>query len=75
MQTVSENRCFGGTQGVYTHASTATGTDMTFGLFLPAEAADGPQTFRETRFNISSRSRTATEVSWTPPAWLREGSI
>ena len=42
MQTVSENRCFGGTQGVYTHASTATGTDMTFGLFLPAEAADGP---------------------------------
>lgn len=42
METVSENRCFGGTQGVYTHASQATGTDMTFGLFLPAEAADGP---------------------------------
>jgi len=42
MQTVSENACFGGTQGVYTHASSATGTDMTFGLFLPAEAADGP---------------------------------
>lgn len=42
MKTQSENRCFGGTQGVYTHASKATGTDMTFGLFLPAEAADGP---------------------------------
>jgi len=42
MQTVSENACFGGTQGVYTHASSATGTDMTFGLFLPAEASDGP---------------------------------
>ncbi len=42
MQTVSENRCFGGVQGVYTHASRATGTDMTFGLFLPAEAQDGP---------------------------------
>ena len=42
MQTISNNRCFGGTQGVYTHASTATRTDMTFGLFLPAEAADGP---------------------------------
>ncbi|WP_179378094.1 S-formylglutathione hydrolase [Jannaschia marina] len=40
MKTVSENRCFGGTQGVYTHASTATGTDMTFGLFQP-EAATG----------------------------------
>lgn len=42
MQTVSENACFGGTQGVYTHASAATGCDMTFGLFLPAEARDGP---------------------------------
>ena len=35
MKTVSENRCFGGIQGVYTHASGATGTDMTFGLFQP----------------------------------------
>ena len=42
METVSENRCFGGTQGVYTHASDATGGDMTFGLFLPEEASDGP---------------------------------
>lgn len=42
METVSENACFGGTQGVYRHASRATGTDMTFGLFLPSEAADGP---------------------------------
>jgi len=42
METISENRCFGGTQGVYKHASEATGCDMTFGLFLPAEAADGP---------------------------------
>ena len=42
MQTVSENKCFGGVEGVYLHASKATGTDMTFGLFLPAEARDGP---------------------------------
>ena len=42
METVSENRCFGGVQGVYKHQSTATGTDMTFALFLPAEAQDGP---------------------------------
>ena len=42
METVAENTCFGGVQGVYTHASKATGTDMTFGLFLPAEARDGP---------------------------------
>ena len=34
MKTVSENRAFGGVQGVYTHASSATcACDMTFGLF------------------------------------------
>lgn len=42
MQVVSENACFGGTQGVYTHSSKATSCDMTFGLFLPQEAKDGP---------------------------------
>ena len=42
MKTISENRCFGGVQGVYSHASQATGTDMTFGLFLPERAEEGP---------------------------------
>ena len=42
METVAENRCFGGVQGVYRHASEACGGDMTFGLFLPAEAQSGP---------------------------------
>ena len=42
MKTLSENRCFGGTQGVYRHASEACSCDMTFGLFLPEEARDGP---------------------------------
>jgi S-formylglutathione hydrolase len=42
METVAENRCFDGVQGVYTHASEACGGDMTFGLFLPAEAQSGP---------------------------------
>lgn len=42
MDIVSENKCFGGIQGVYTHDSTATGTKMTFGLFLPEEAQSGP---------------------------------
>ena len=40
METLSENRCFGGVQGVYKHASSATGTDMTLAVFLPADAAD-----------------------------------
>ncbi len=42
MTTVSENACFGGTQGVYTHASEVCGCDMTFGLFMPPEAEEGP---------------------------------
>lgn len=42
METNSENACFGGTQGVYTHASSACACDMTFGLFLPEEAKEGP---------------------------------
>ncbi|MCC7320182.1 MAG: S-formylglutathione hydrolase [Rubellimicrobium sp.] len=42
MRTISESKCFGGVQGVYAHASEATGTEMTFGLFLPEEAAAGP---------------------------------
>ena len=41
MKTVSENRAFGGVQGVYSHASAATGGEMTFGLFLPEEAEQG----------------------------------
>ena len=42
MKTVSENTCFGGTQGVYTHTSKSCACDMTFGVFLPVEAKDGP---------------------------------
>ena len=42
MDVVAENQCFGGVQGVYTHASAACGGHMTFGLFLPAEAQSGP---------------------------------
>ena len=42
MKTVSENRAFGGVQGVYTHQSQATGGEMTFGLFLPPQAQHRP---------------------------------
>lgn len=42
METVSENLCFGGVQGVYSHASEACGCDMTFGLYLPPAAKDRP---------------------------------
>lgn len=35
METLSTNRAFGGTQGVYRHDSRATGTAMTFSVFVP----------------------------------------
>ncbi len=37
-ETVSENRSFGGTQGVYKHKSQTTGTEMTFAIYLPPDA-------------------------------------
>ena len=42
MRTISENRCFGGVQGVYAHGSAVCATEMTFGLFLPDEANAAP---------------------------------
>lgn len=38
-ETVSENRSFGGTQGVYSHESEATGTEMTFAVYVPEHEA------------------------------------
>ncbi len=39
---ISANRCFGGVQGVYSHESRATGTQMTFAVFAPEQTMDGP---------------------------------
>jgi len=38
MDIVSENRAFGGVQGVYTHAAESTGCEMTFAVYLPPAA-------------------------------------
>ncbi|MBF6602599.1 MAG: S-formylglutathione hydrolase [Sphingorhabdus sp.] len=35
MQIISTNKAFGGVQGVYSHHSAETGTDMTFAVFVP----------------------------------------
>lgn len=43
LETVSTNRAFGGVQGVYKHASAATGTEMTFSVFVPPQAEQGPR--------------------------------
>ena len=42
IETVSETRSHGGVQGVYKHASSATGTDMTFSVFVPNRTGPMP---------------------------------
>ncbi len=42
MKTISENACFGGTQGVYSHSSKVCNCDMTFAVYLPPQAKSGP---------------------------------
>ncbi|MBB3020183.1 S-formylglutathione hydrolase [Microvirga lupini] len=39
-ETVSQSRCFGGTQFVYRHASRETGTPMRLAVFVPPQAKD-----------------------------------
>lgn len=41
LETISTTRSHGGVQGVYRHASTATGTPMVFSVFTPPQATDG----------------------------------
>lgn len=38
IETLSQSKAFGGVQGVYRHASAATGTQMTFAAFVPDHA-------------------------------------
>ena len=42
METISENKMFGGTQAVYSHRSEACDCDMRVSVFLPPQAKDGP---------------------------------
>jgi S-formylglutathione hydrolase len=41
LETISEQRSFGGTQGVYRHLSRETGTPMRFAVFSPPQAKTG----------------------------------
>jgi S-formylglutathione hydrolase len=43
LEVVSTNRGFGGVQGVYRHQSRATGTPMTFSVFVPPQAEQEPR--------------------------------
>ena len=42
MKTISTSKSHGGVQGVYSHASQACACDMTFAVFVPPQAAEGP---------------------------------
>jgi len=42
LETVAQWRCFGGTQFIYRHDSTETGTPMRFAAYVPPQAARGP---------------------------------
>jgi S-formylglutathione hydrolase len=42
IETVSEQRCFGGIQGFYSHASEVCGGTMRFAVFMPPAAENGP---------------------------------
>jgi S-formylglutathione hydrolase len=41
IETISEQRCFGGVQGFYKHTSNETGGAMKFGVYQPPQAAHG----------------------------------
>lgn len=43
IEQVEAHEGFGGVQGVYRHASAATGCEMTFSVFVPAQARLGPR--------------------------------
>ncbi|MGY9047390.1 MAG: S-formylglutathione hydrolase [Rhodobacterales bacterium] len=42
LEVISEHRCFGGVQAVYTHPSNTCGVEMTFAAYIPPQAKDGP---------------------------------
>ena len=63
LTTVSENRCFGGMQGVYSHQSEQLGCPMRFAVFVPRAAGNGP---RPVLFWLSGL--TCTEENFTVKA-------
>lgn len=42
MKTISTSKSHGGVQGVYSHASETCASDMTFAVFVPPQAEEGP---------------------------------
>jgi S-formylglutathione hydrolase len=75
MEQVSANLAFGGVQGVYEHASSATGTDMTFSVYVPPheEGAKLPVVWYLsgltcTHANVTEKGEFRSV--WFSPSWL-----
>ena len=74
-ETLSENKAFGGTQGVYRHASRATGTDMTFSVFVPPQAERGPCPVLWYLSGLTCTHANVTEKGEYRPACAEHGII
>ena len=57
IEILSEQRCFGGIQGFYRHASAETGGDMKFGVYMPPLAQGARRARAETGTKSRGRSR------------------
>ena len=45
METLSEDRSFGGVQGVYCHEASQTNCEMTFAVYMPPQAHTAPVSY------------------------------
>ena len=48
-------------------------TSIATSLTIQGQAIDNAPTFASSTFNVSSRARTTSAVSWSPPAWTTNG--
>ncbi|MEM8978932.1 MAG: S-formylglutathione hydrolase [Pseudomonadota bacterium] len=74
MEIVSSNASFGGVQHVVKHASKACKCEMTFGLFLPEDAQDGPVPLLTYLSGLTCTHANAMEKSGGQ-AWAAEHGI
>lgn len=63
LETVSTSKAHGGTLGVYKHASAATGTEMTFSVFVPPQAQVGEGAKLPMLFYLSGLTCTHANVT------------
>ncbi len=60
MEIVSEQACFGGLQGFYSHSSTETGTAMRFSVYQPPATQEGPVSILYYLAGLTCTEETAT---------------